>query len=169
MLPGRTWLPYQVLPRSASAGGMFTGTRQAPAWLAPRVGNCRLERAISFEVALFISIPPKYSVSSIMGYLKGKSALMIFDKHANLKYKPHPGVNKQQSTSHRERTVIWGLYYEILANQIQRMQMSFRFRCKGVVRNTVSHEVYYELFSHCSNDALKFSNEFPCFIIRQLY
>lgn len=34
-----------------------------------------------------ISIPPKYSVSSIMGYLKGKSSLMIFDCQANLKYK----------------------------------------------------------------------------------
>ena len=34
-----------------------------------------------------ISIPPKYSVSQIMGYLKGKSSLMIFDRHANLKYK----------------------------------------------------------------------------------
>ena len=96
------------------------------------------------HIHMLVSIPPKYSVSSIMGYLKGKSALMIFDKHANLKYKPHPGVNKQQSTSHRERTVIWGLYYEILANQIRRMQMSFRFRCKGVVRNNVSHEVYFQ-------------------------
>ena len=38
-------------------------------------------------VHMLVSIPPKYSVSSIMGYLKGKSALMIFDKHANLKYK----------------------------------------------------------------------------------
>lgn len=33
------------------------------------------------------SIPPKYSVAQIMGYLKGKSSLMIFDRHANLKYK----------------------------------------------------------------------------------
>lgn len=32
-------------------------------------------------------IPPKYSVSQIVGYLKGKSSLMIFDKFANLKYK----------------------------------------------------------------------------------
>ena len=39
------------------------------------------------HVHMLVSIPPKYSVSSIMGYLKGKSALMIFDKHANLKYK----------------------------------------------------------------------------------
>ena len=34
-----------------------------------------------------LSISPKYSVSSFMGYLKGKSSLMIFDMHANLKYK----------------------------------------------------------------------------------
>ena len=34
-----------------------------------------------------VSIPPKYSVSQFMGYLKGKSSLMIFDKHSNLKYK----------------------------------------------------------------------------------
>ena len=33
------------------------------------------------------SIPPKYSVASIMGYLKRKSSLMIFDRDANLKYK----------------------------------------------------------------------------------
>ena len=39
------------------------------------------------HVHLLLSIPPKYSVSEIMGYLKGKSALMIFDKHANRKYK----------------------------------------------------------------------------------
>ena len=39
------------------------------------------------RVHMLVSIPPKYSISSFMGYLKGKSALMIFDKHANLKYK----------------------------------------------------------------------------------
>lgn len=39
------------------------------------------------HVHLLVSIPPKTSVLSFMGYLKGKSALMIFDKHANLKYK----------------------------------------------------------------------------------
>ena len=36
---------------------------------------------------MLIAIPPKYSVAQIMGYLKGKSSLMIFDRHANLKYK----------------------------------------------------------------------------------
>ena len=39
------------------------------------------------HVHMLVSIPPKMSVSSFMGYLKGKSSLMIFDKHANLKYK----------------------------------------------------------------------------------
>ena len=39
------------------------------------------------HVHMLVSIPPKMSVSSFMGYLKGKCALMIFDKHANLKYK----------------------------------------------------------------------------------
>ena len=39
------------------------------------------------HIHMLVSIPPKYSVSQFMGYLKGKSALMIFDKHANLKYK----------------------------------------------------------------------------------
>jgi putative transposase len=39
------------------------------------------------HVHMLVSIPPKMSVSSFMGYLKGKSALMMFDKHANLKYK----------------------------------------------------------------------------------
>ena len=39
------------------------------------------------HVHMLVSIPPRISVSSFMGYLKGKSALMMFDKHANLKYK----------------------------------------------------------------------------------
>lgn len=42
---------------------------------------------MSDHVHMLVAIPPKYSVSSVMGYLKGKSALMLFDKHANLKYK----------------------------------------------------------------------------------
>lgn len=39
------------------------------------------------HIHMLLSIPPKYSVSSVMGYLKGKSALMIFERHANLKYR----------------------------------------------------------------------------------
>lgn len=39
------------------------------------------------HVHMLVRIPPKYSVAEITGYLKGKSSLMIFDRHANLKYK----------------------------------------------------------------------------------
>ena len=39
------------------------------------------------HVRILASIPKKLSVSTFMGYLKGKSALMMFDRHADLKYK----------------------------------------------------------------------------------
>ena len=39
------------------------------------------------HIHMLVSIPPHISVSQFMGYLKGKSTLMIFDRHANLKYK----------------------------------------------------------------------------------
>ena len=39
------------------------------------------------HVHMLVEIPPKYSISQIMGYLKGKSSLIIFYRHANLKYK----------------------------------------------------------------------------------
>lgn len=39
------------------------------------------------HIHMLLEIPPKYSVSEFMGYLKSKSTLMIFDRHANLKYK----------------------------------------------------------------------------------
>ena len=39
------------------------------------------------HIHMLLEIPPKYSVSEFMGYLKSKSTLMIFDIHANLKYK----------------------------------------------------------------------------------
>ena len=44
-------------------------------------------KAMIDHIHLLVSIPPKYIVSSIMGYLKGMSELMIFDRHANLKNK----------------------------------------------------------------------------------
>ena len=39
------------------------------------------------HIHMLVSIPPNLAVASFVGYLKGKSALMIFDRHANLKYK----------------------------------------------------------------------------------
>ena len=43
--------------------------------------------ACTDHIHMLVSISPKLSVSQFMGYLKGKSSLMIFDRHANLKYK----------------------------------------------------------------------------------
>ena len=39
------------------------------------------------HIHMLVRIPPKYSVAEVMGYLKGKSSLIIFDRHANLKYR----------------------------------------------------------------------------------
>lgn len=39
------------------------------------------------HIHMMVSIPPHISIAQFMGYLKGKSTLMIFDRHANLKYK----------------------------------------------------------------------------------
>lgn len=39
------------------------------------------------HIHMLVEVPPKYSIAEIMGYIKGKSSLMIFDRHANLKYK----------------------------------------------------------------------------------
>jgi len=51
-------------------------------------GVCRFSYANLWEAkAMDENSKPKYSVSYVMGYLKGKSSLMIFDRHANLKYK----------------------------------------------------------------------------------
>ena len=45
------------------------------------------------HVHMLVSIPPNLSVSAFMGYLKGKSSLMIFDRHAYLKYKYGTGIS----------------------------------------------------------------------------
>ena len=56
--------------------------------LCERKGVTILEaEACPDHIHMLVSVPPKYSISQFMGYLKGKSSLMIFDKHANLKYK----------------------------------------------------------------------------------
>lgn len=39
------------------------------------------------HIHMLLQIPPKYSVSEVLGFLKGKSSLMIFDRFANLKYR----------------------------------------------------------------------------------
>ena len=44
-------------------------------------------QACADRIHMLVSIPPSLSIAQFMGYLKGKSSLMIFDRHANLKYK----------------------------------------------------------------------------------
>ena len=44
-------------------------------------------QACPYHIHMLVAIPPSLSVAQFVGYLKGKSALMIFDRHANLKYK----------------------------------------------------------------------------------
>ena len=56
--------------------------------LCSRIGITIIEAELCPDhVHMLVEIPPKYSISQIMGYLKGKSSLIIFDRHANLKYK----------------------------------------------------------------------------------
>ena len=56
--------------------------------LCERKGVTIIEAAACQDhIHMYVEISPKYSVAEVMGYLKGKSSLMIFDRHANLKYK----------------------------------------------------------------------------------
>lgn len=56
--------------------------------LCERKGVTIIEAAACKDhIHMYVEIPPKYAVADIMGYLKGKSSLMIFERHANLKYK----------------------------------------------------------------------------------
>ena len=57
--------------------------------LIERKPGCKLleAEACPDHIHMLLEIPPKYSISEFMGYLKSKSTLMIFERHANLKYK----------------------------------------------------------------------------------
>lgn len=70
------------------------------------------------HVHMLVAIPPKYSVAQIMGYLKGKSSLMIFDRHANLKYKY--GNRKFWATGYYVSTV--GLNEKTIAKYIREQE-----------------------------------------------
>ena len=64
-------------------------------------------------VHMLVGIPPKISVSSFIGYLKGKSSLMMFNRHANLKYRyflPELGGTKRPE-KHRILLYLYGGIY----------------------------------------------------------
>ena len=81
-MPRAFFLYWQPKTTPGSAGGensLWRGAKKTRKSLRVRVKKDHIH--------MLISIPPKYSVSQTMGYLKGKSSMMIFDRHANLKYK----------------------------------------------------------------------------------
>ena len=81
------------------------------------------------HIHLLVSIPPKLSVSQFMGYLKGKSSLMIFDRHANLKYRY--GNRKFWCRGYFVDTV--GRNKETIAKYIQNLNNSYiLFECSQI-------------------------------------
>lgn len=72
-------------------------------------------KAMSDHIHILVKIPPKMSISNFMGYLKGKSAMMIFARHGNLKYKF--GNNNFWSTGYYVSTV--GLNEATIAKYIK--------------------------------------------------
>ena len=84
-------ISYSVCAKIPSDGNIWSNQTRYWANFKKAVRTKRLEiieaQTCSDHIHMLLSIPPKYSVSQIMGYLKGKSSLMIFDRHANLKYK----------------------------------------------------------------------------------
>ena len=72
-------------------------------------------KAMLDHIHILVKIPPKMSISNFMGYLKGKSAMMIFARHGNLKYKF--GNNNFWSTGYYVSTV--GLNEATIAKYIR--------------------------------------------------
>ena len=79
-------IPCGVRTEIQATGNIPRGHREILRQLCQQKGVEILEAQLCPDhVHMLLSIPPKYSVSQIMGYLKGKSSQMIFDRHANLK------------------------------------------------------------------------------------
>ena len=78
------------------------------------------------HIHMLVKIPPKLSVSSFMGYLKGKSSLMIFDEHANLKY--NYGSRHFWSEGYYVSTV--GLNKKIVQNYIKNQELEDQLQDK---------------------------------------
>ena len=92
------------------------------------------------HVHLLLSIPPKTSVSAFMGYLKGKSAMMIFDRNANLKYKF--GNRQFWATGYYVSTV--GLNEATIKKYIRDQETTDQ------VEDKVMRKEYYDPFEGCA-------------------
>ena len=81
-------ISYRLYTEIPKADNIQVNISQIIRTLCARKGIKILEVAAMLDhIHLYVAIPPKYGVSEIMGYLKGKSSLTIFDRHASLKYK----------------------------------------------------------------------------------
>ena len=97
------------------------------------------------HIHMLLSIPPKYSVSEVMGYLKGKSSLMIFDRHANLKYK-------------YGRRTFWarGYYVDTVGRNKKAIQEYIRHPLEeDQLADQMSIKEYYDPFTGEKKDARK--------------
>jgi len=92
------------------------------------------------HIHLLLSIPPKTSVSAFMGYLKGKSAMMIFDRNANLKYKF--GNRQFWATGYYVSTV--GLNEATIKKYIRNQETADQ------VEDKVMRKEYYDPFEGCA-------------------
>ena len=97
------------------------------------------------HIHMLLSIPPKYSVAEVMGYLKGKSSLMIFDRHANLKYK-------------YGRRTFWarGYYVDTVGRNKKAIQEYIRQQLEeDQMMDQMSIKEYYDPFTGEKNDLKK--------------
>lgn len=83
------------------------------------------------HVHMLVSIPPRLSVSSFMGYLKGKSALMMFDKHANL------SINLEIVISGYRASTIWGIVEECKLD-LMKSQLRNIYKNKEIIQWMIS-------------------------------
>ena len=87
------------------------------------------------HIHMLVKIPPKMAVSSFGGYLKGKSALMIFEEHANLKYKY--GSRNFWSEGYYVSTV--GLNKQTIRKYIREQEIENQIQDKRSLTEYVDH------------------------------
>lgn len=84
-------VPYSVCTKVQKTDNIWTNKKDVGEIIRKLSDQKGVEiieaEACKDHIHLLVSIPPHLNVSQFMGYLKGKSSLMIFDRHANLKYK----------------------------------------------------------------------------------
>ena len=84
-------IPYRICAKVSAAGGISANQGRYRRIIRQLCEMKKVEiieaEACPDHIHMLVKIPPKYSIAEIVGYLKGKSALMIFDRHANLKYR----------------------------------------------------------------------------------